>query len=169
MCEKTVGEYSLLSLPARVAVALHCFEGYCRAKGLRHYLIDTFLNHMWELPVIASFPEWESRNGDLVDAGLGDPFPQEIVTLLRSVGASEEEFRRLVQSTVEIIYSSAYAASDNAGSLRFLGEVLHIASGLGVAPPPAQPFLMSLFADNYGWGMRISREQRDAWRHKAYD
>ena len=150
-------------------VALHCFEGYCVAKDLRHPIISAFIDHMWELPCITSFPKWESHRCELVHVGLGDPFPREIVDLLESVGVTEEEFRQLVESTVEVIYSSAYATSDDIGSLRFLDRVLCITANMGVAPPPAQPFLISLYAQRHGWGAQLSADQRDGWRFRAYD
>jgi len=156
--------YRKLSLPARLGVALVCFEGYCRAKSLRHPIIEAFILHMWDIPCITSLPDWESQDCELVQVGLGDPFPPEIQQLLKAAGIEETDFRRLVESCVEIIYGSAYAASDYLGSLRFLHEVLCVTSTAGVGPPPVEPFLVSLFADGHGWGKRLSAEQRDAWR-----
>lgn len=168
MTADQLNNYCKLSLSARIAVALHCFERYCRAKRLRHPMIDAFLDHMWELPCITSFPAWESRRCELVKVGLGDPFPREILDLLQTAGVSEKEFRQLIEGSVEIIYTSAYGKSDDAGSLRFLDRVLQITASAGVPPPPPRLFLSSLFADCHGWGIKLSPEQRDDWRYKAY-
>jgi hypothetical protein len=161
--------YRKLSLIARTAVALVCFERYCQTKGLRHPMIDAFLNQMWELPCIKSLPDWESHNCELVHFALGDPLPREMLEALNSAGISEGEFRQLVENCVEIFYCSAYAASDNAGSLQALDQVLCVTSNVGVTPPPVQPFLLSLFDDAHGWGKKLSPDQRDGWRFRAYD
>lgn len=166
--DRRAKKYRALSLRGRLGVALVCFERYCVAKGLRHDIIDAFVAHMWEYPCIESFPDWASNEGDLVYVGLGDPFPAEMASYLDSVGEEQEVFRRLVESCVEVVYGSAYAASDDKGSLQYLENVISITSGSGVTPPPAKPFMISLFDDG-GWGTRLSEEQRDAWRFKAYD
>jgi hypothetical protein len=162
-------DYRTLSLPARLAVGIHCFERYCNAKGLRHPMISDFINHMWELPCAKSFTKWESQACEFVHVGLGDPFPPEIVDLLRTVTVTEEEFRGLVESVVEIIYSSAYGASDDARSLKYLGRVLFITASVGVTPPPARSFLISLFDVRHGWGPRLEANERDIWRYRAYE
>jgi len=168
MAEQKADAYREVSIAARVAVALLCFERYCQAKRLRHPLIDTFLDRMWELPCIESLAEWEARPCELVHAGLGDSFSPEVVDLLGPDKVFRKEFRELLESTVEVVYCSAYGKGDDEGSLRFLNRVLCICSAASISPPPVEPFSMSLFAENDGWGKRLSTEQRDAWRFKAY-
>lgn len=173
MVAPDINDYTKLSLPARLAVALHCFERYCRAKGLRHILIDTLIERMWELPCARYFPDWEKPLPELIhisfDIGEGRAFPTEIVDLLGSVGVAEREFGELLVCTVMIIYTSAYGKSDDPGSLEFLQRVFSVTSLAGVTPPPAEPFMQSLFAENYGWGVVLTAEQRDGWRFRAYD
>lgn len=168
-----ISSYAKLSLPARLAVALHCFERYCRAKGLRHGLIDTFIERLWELPCALRFADWEKPLPQLVhvafEVGRGEAFPNEILDLLASAGVLEKEFGQLLVSTVDIIYGSAYGASNDVGSLKSLELVLCVATSVGVAPPPAQPFLISLFGVRHGWGLVLDPNQRDIWRHRAYD
>src|SRR5262245_7520637 len=119
-------DYREVSLRARVAVALLCFDRYCQAKGLRHALIHEFVERMWELPCIESLPDWESLPCALVHAGLGDSFPPEFADLFERDKILRREFRELLESTVEIVYCSAYGKGDDEGSLRFLDRVLHI-------------------------------------------
>lgn len=133
-------------------------------KALAAPSLTKFFDHMWALPVADSFPDWEEDNEELVAYGLGDPLPPEISPLLRAAQVPEELFLNLVGATIEIVYSSAYGASDDSGSLKYLHEVLCITSAAGVTPPPARLFLDSLFADKHGWGNRISLQQRDQWR-----
>jgi hypothetical protein len=163
----TANDYCELSLRARLAVALVCFDLYCQAKRLRHPMLNDFLERMWELPCINSLRDWESRPCVLVHAGLGDSFPQEFEDLFHRDKLLKREFRELLESTVEIIYCSAYGKGDNAASLRFLDRVLRICSGANVPPPSVEPFSMSLFADDHGWGKRLSTAERDAWRSRA--
>jgi hypothetical protein len=167
--DRPVKKYRALSLRGRLAVALVCFERHCVAKGLQHDMLDAFVTHMWEYPCIESFPAWASNDTDLVCVGLGDPFPNAMASYLDSVGEEQEDFRRLVESCVEIVYGSAYSAADDKGSLQDLEKVISITSESGVTPPPAKPFMISLFADDHGWGTCLSAEQRDAWRFRAYD
>ncbi len=159
--------YSELSVVARAAVALLCFERYCQAKGLRHSTIDTFLNHMWDLPSIRS-SGWVSRECVLVGVGLGGVFPRELSDLLAPGCATlEEEFKKLIESTVDIIYGSLQAMP--AGSLVDLNRVLAIMEDAGVVPPPSQPFMTSLYVEGDGWGPQLTATERDRWRYKAYD
>jgi hypothetical protein len=151
-------------LPARLAVALRCVEDFCAVKALAAPSLTKFFDHMWELPVMESFPAWEDDNEELVAYGLGDPLPAEFSPLLAAAEVSEDLFQNLIGATVEIIYCSAYGASDDARSLRYLDEVLRITAAAGVTPPPARLFSDSLFADRHGWGQRISSQQRDPWR-----
>jgi hypothetical protein len=168
-----INNYRKLSLPARLAISLHCFERYCRAKGLRHPRIEVFLNYMWELPCAPSFVDWDREGYRLADAGFcvteDMAFSCELIDLLTSAGITEDEFRKLLLSVVEIIHGSAYSASDDAGSLRCLETVLFITAQAGVEPPPIQPFSISAFDENYGWGADLTPDQRDKWRYCAYD
>lgn len=166
---RVIDDYRTLSLSARLAVGLHCFERYCQARGLRHDSIDTFLDHMWNLPCTRFFPEWEKGNCDLVNVGLGGSVARELLDLLAARSITEAEFRRLVECVVEIVYSSAYGASDDVGSLKYLDQVFSITGVVGVAPPPTQLFLISRFGEQHGWGTLLNRAQRDAWRSKAYE
>lgn len=161
-------EYSRLSLNARLAVALHCFENYCRVHGLRSSAIDAFLDYMWEHPCIASpneFTAWERARIPLVSVGLGDPFPPDVEQVLQQAGVSPKEFRELLENTVEIVFGSFYGAADDQGSIRHLEAVLSIATASAIVPPSAAMFAQSLFADRHGWGQQLSRPLRDAWRH----
>lgn len=159
--------YRDLSLRARLAVALRCFERYCQTKGLRHPLVDEFLDRMWELPCIESLPDWESRPCALVHVGLGDTFPPEFADLFGRDKFLKREFKELLESSVEIIYCSAYGKGDNTASLRFLDRVLSISFAANVTPPAVQPFAGSSFVDHDGWGKSLSPAQRDEWRFKA--
>ncbi|MGC3991243.1 MAG: hypothetical protein QM796_16500 [Chthoniobacteraceae bacterium] len=160
-----VAKYRLLSIRARLAVALVCVERFCRISGLEHPELAAFFVHLWELPVMDNFPVWDSRKDPLTEAGLGDPFSPAIISMISVAGVAEPTFRKLIESTVEIVYSSAYAATDDEGSLSQLEEVLRITSGAGVSAPSAQPFSSSTFAEREGWGTPLPRHTVEQWRH----
>lgn len=162
-------KYGLLSLSARLAIALRVVERYFAAKGLTGPPFNVFLNHLWEVPVTDSFPKWEGQYNDLLAFGLGDPLPPEMVPMLRDAGVSEELFRRLIGNTIEIVYGSLYAASDNSGSLRQLSDVLLMCQAAGISPPPLRWFATSRFTQRQGWGKKLSPQQRDEWRFTDYD
>jgi len=126
-----------------------------------------FLDYMWEWPLMMTpdfFGDWESKATDLVQAGLGDPFPSDVEPVLAQQGIAPSEFRALVAGTVEIIWGSFYAASDNKGSLRDLANVIATCRQRGVQPPPIDVFEKSRFADKHGWGHVLTIEERNAWR-----
>lgn len=168
MNRKNLKEAKSLSLIARLAVALHCFEGCCNAWGLESPLIREFLDYMWEWPVkmtAACFGEWESKSAALVEFGLGGEIPGELKGLPENAGVTKDLFGHLTQNTVEIIWGSFYGASDNEGSLEELASVMAVASACGFTPPALEEFGESRFKDKHGWGCVLTREQRDRWRN----
>ena len=158
--------YYELSLTARLAVALHCFSQYCEKHNLRHPLIDSFLDDLWEFPVVGSerWDDWENNHPELVGTGLGDPWPTGFEAFLNAQAIDLEQFRHLISSVVEIVFSSFYGASDNNFSLKCLSEVLKMVNVCGINPPPAEVFRGSRFADRAGWGNQMTVTERDAWR-----
>jgi hypothetical protein len=160
-------EYEQLSLTARLAVALHCFARICESQALRHRAIDDFLNDLWEFPIIDNdrWENWEKNHPELVATALGAEFSDEFAEFLKNRGQRPEEFRSLISSVVEIVFSSFYGAADNALSMRFLRDVQHKAHELGIVVPPPAIFSQSLLADKSGWGRLITADTRDAWRN----
>lgn len=169
MSVSSVSVYRSLSLKARLAVALVCFERFCAKAGLHHPELTVFFEHMWALPSADSFPAWDSHKDGLVGVGLGDPFSPAIISLLDVSGVPQHTLRELLMHTVEIVFGSAYGQSDDTGSLQDLEAVLRITSGAGVVPPPAQSFSSSLFSEREGWGAPVSPQTATAWRYSSYD
>ena len=163
-------ELAELSLTGRLAAALICVERVGRAQGLADKQLQDFLDYLWEFPVLASpdaFQEWHDRPVVLVEVGLGDPLPEHWCARLATTAIRPEVFRELLESTVEVVFSSFYAASDNEGSLTRLTRVAEIATKLGAAPPGMEPFRFSRFADRQGWGEQLTPPERDRWRALA--
>src|SRR5690348_15787878 len=141
---RTVADASALSLLARLGVALCCFEGYCRAVALQTKSVQDFLSYMWEWPLMMAprqFEEWETKRTSLVEFGLGEQLPEDLEDVLRQKGIDLDEFRNLVEGTVEIIWGSFYAASDDRGSLRELSRVVAICERRGIQPPSLEVFV----------------------------
>jgi hypothetical protein len=156
-----------LSIRGRLAIALHCFESACDAHGLAtHPEIRTFLAHMWRLlgPDTGPFPEWEKASPPLVHVGLGCDFPDGFVSFLQSRGVSEDDFRRLLSSTVEVVYSNAYGAADQSETLVHLEGAVRSAEKLGGRCPDPRRFAGSRWADCHGWGKKLSAEELATWR-----
>lgn len=159
---------SELSLIARLAIALHCFERYCRKHNLESPEITELSSYLWDFPVIENpdeFNKWELNQPELVDIGLGDKFPKEFAGKLKSKGISQNEFRKLLESVVEIIFWSFYGATDNDNSLKRLKTVISIVNSHGIEAPPALLFVNSRFVDKHGWGNVLSLTERDKWRN----
>jgi hypothetical protein len=169
-CTTVLEQCRALSLTARLAIAMHCFEQYCRVQGLAVPEVIELQDYLWEWPLVGgslAFPAWESRHPVLVDYGLGDPMPERLRAALDARHIDEEEFRLLVTSLVEIIWSSFWAASDDAGSLADLAQVLRISARSRIPLPDPAPFSHSLFAEQHGWGQPLSMAERDAWRQST--
>jgi len=169
---KYTHHYHKLSLRARFAVALHCFERYCRAKNLRHPSLDLFLDQMWQLPCATSFQEWdhEADKSELVQIGFDVDrdgcLPARVTAWLKPQGVSEDEFGDLLFCTLEVIYCNALFGLANESSMGFLQEVFSIIARVGVCPPPVECFFLMLFVDDV-YGKPLSPEQRDVWRYQV--
>lgn len=163
-----ISEYTALSLTARLAIGLHCFTDYCQARGLKHTEIDAFLDDLWGFPLAITSPEafteWEDEHPHLVEVGLGDEFSDEFQAALRHQNISPQELRHIIESLIEIVFSSFYGASQNQQSLDSLCSVIAATSGFGVTPAPPHLFAASVFADNHGWGKPLTESMRDQWR-----
>jgi hypothetical protein len=157
-----------LSLTARLAIALHCFERYCQAHRLTSPAISEFLDYLWQLPTIRgskAFVDWEQHSPTLVDVGLGAYFSEDFIVQLHAAGIAPSEFQALLENSVEIVFGSFYGAADNSGSLTHLRRVLSLTQQAGIIPPPLSYFAHSRFADRQGWGNGLSVAERDMWRN----
>ncbi len=159
-----------LSLTARLAVALICFERYCRAHQLITHEIKVFLDYLWDFPIVngpLSFRAWERQQPDLVTVGLGGDIPDTYLVWLHDAGISSDTFRRLVEHTVEIIYGSFYAAADDEEAHMHLQHVLAITEQNENISGLLSQFSQSRFIDRQGWGIPLSEAERDGWRVRA--
>lgn len=155
-----------MSLTARLAVALHCFEAFCNKMEMVNPEIDALLDHLWEFPLVDRdhWDEWDGSHPALVEVGLGEPWPSGFEEMLIKRGIDPVQFRTLLGNLVEIIFHNFYVASDDNRSLRFLLDVITIVGRAGVRLHSLDVLMGSLFADRGGWGQRISRDERDHWR-----
>jgi hypothetical protein len=156
-----------LSLTARLAIALICFERYCRAHQLAAPEIQVFLDYLWDFPIVdgpLSFQAWERQQPDLVTVGLGGDIPDTYLAWLHDAGISSATFRRLVEHTVEIIYGSFYAAAADDEAHVHLQQVLTITEQNKHISALLPLFPQSRFVDGHGWGNPLSETERDEWR-----
>jgi hypothetical protein len=157
-----------ISLSARIAIALHLFRAYCNRRGLNHPEIDRFVEHLWEfiaLPVGgAGFEPWRKREPPLTYVGLGDQYPTEFESVLATAGVSATEFRQVLGSTTEVLYSAMYGAADEEGSRRYLSELASVAESVGAEWPDMSCFRESKWSDCHGWGKRPTEQELTEWR-----
>lgn len=153
---------------ARLGVALRLFTGYCDFHGIRHPEIAAFIEHLWRFVALPDDPDaleqWERDGPSLVGTGLGDPWPTGVAELVAKLSVPEIRFRRAVQCTTEIVYSSMYAAADAAGSRRYVEELAALAGSVGIRYPDLESFASSRWGDRGGWGAPTSPEQLEIWR-----
>lgn len=156
----------VLSLPAKLAIGLHCFTDYCRVMGLQHIEIDKFVDDLWEYPVIIyhKWADWEDGHPGLYHAAYGETWPAGFESFLESKGVNPKEFRELIWDVVAIVSTSFYAASDNHASCLHLRKLIKSVAAAGVAPLSSRLFVESRFADRNGMGKNITAAQRNEWR-----
>jgi hypothetical protein len=162
-----LSEVALLSLTARLGVALHLFDGYCRCRGLHHPELVRYIEHMWGFASLPGggdgFEDWEFGHPALVDTGLGYEYPEGFETYLAATVVSEPEFRMALMHTTEVLYGSLWAAADNAGSLRDVKGLASIALAAGAVWPDLSAFAEDRWLGG-GWGGRLNPEQLAQWR-----
>src|SRR5262249_4689743 len=141
---------------------------YCHRRGLDHPEIDRFVNHLWEFMALPAdgggFDPWEKRQPALMGVGLGDDFPPGFDSVLKSAGESGAEFRQVLESATEVLYSSMYAATDEEGSRRYLFWLGSVAESVGVVWPDMRCFSGSKWSDCHGWGKRPSEQEIVEWK-----
>lgn len=129
-----------------------------------------FLDYLWDFPIVdgpLSFRAWERQQPDLVTVGLGGDIPSTYLVWLHDAGISSDTFQRLVEHTVEIIYSSFYAAADNEEAHLHLQHILMITEQSEHISELLTYFSQSRFIDGQGWGIPLSEIKRDEWRTLA--
>ena len=143
-----------LSLSARIAIALHLFQGYCNRRGLDHLEIERFVEHLWEFIALPAggggFEDWKKREPPLTYVGLGDDIPPEFDSVLRAAGVSASEFRQVLSCTTEVLYSTMYGAADEEGSRQYLSDLARIAESVGAEWPSMSCFSESKWSDCHG-------------------
>jgi hypothetical protein len=161
----------ILSLSARIAIALLLFRDYCNHRDLYHAEIDRFADYLWDFIALPSdgsmFDQWVQREPLLVAVGLGDDFPLEFNDLLNTANVSIDEFRQVLGCTTEVLFSSMYAAADETGSRQYLLELAQITESVGGKWPDLNCFIESRWSDRHGWGMPLSEQELVRWRHSG--
>ncbi len=154
-----------LSLTAREAIALHCFEKYCEKKQLKCSLIDEAIEYLWKWPLIDGpdeFEPWESNKPALINYGLGAPIPTDVEKVLKIHEVDEKEFKRIVQSLITILWGSFWGASEDELSLNSLKTIIELTSIEKI--PKIKTYQVSKFGDMNGWGNKISKDDYELWR-----
>jgi len=155
-----------LSLTSRLSIALLIFERFCSENKINHNEISVFVDYLWEWPIIkdsSDFIPWESSKPELIHFGLGEAISKELKQALDQSKIQEKKFRELVSGVVEILWSSFWGASEQELSLKSLRTVL-LETGFDNFPP-IEPFSISKFNQNSGWGMNLSKKDYSIWRN----
>lgn len=178
-----------LSIRARSAMALHAFERFCAKYLVQHEEIDKFLDYLWEAPLLdyTTFREWHDSPPHLVDVvyrprplsadvleklkaqGLSardyrPEFNAEVQEVLRVHGIPEAIFRNLAYNVVGVIADNFYFGGHTELTMKPLLKVLKLCREEGIEVPPCAAFPNSYFETGDGWGRKLSRAERDAWR-----
>ena len=156
-----------LSFIAQGFIALNVVESYFEKIGFKHPSVDTFFQHLWELPMInepKEFSAWEARRGDLTDFGLTDDLPDELEECLAILPIDEAQLFKVVEAPVEILWGSFFSTPNPETTMAYLEFALTLAEKEGIIFPKVAPFQSSLWSDNNGWGNAIDAEVCQQWR-----
>lgn len=135
--ERKINDVQDLSVRALQFLGAIAFARYCAKIGVRHRAVDELVGHLCALSQTDDFPEWESQLMVLDLHGMGDLPPDDVISELPyDIGG---EFHHAVECVVEITMSIAYGAIDDKPQ-RFLGNLMAIATGRGVALPAIDDF-----------------------------
>jgi hypothetical protein len=158
----------VLSLSARLGLALRLFAGYCRQRGLNHPEITAWLDYMWRFLALpgagVGFVEWEKDEPLLVGLSTGYRCAPGLESFLAAKGVSGREFRLALECATETLYCSMYAAANEPQSWQRLCQLWELVAPLGVALPDTRPFMDSLWSDGHGWGRKITPGELAIWR-----
>lgn len=160
-----ISQCRMLSLTARMAIALLVFERFCKERQLEGRLLVEFSDHLWKWPLIDGpdqFDPWEKSRPELVNFGLGDEASNELASVLESASLEESEFRQIVEGVVEILWASFWGAAEDELSIQALQTVIKRSNMSHL--PSLTPFKFSRFSDGNGWGEKISLQDCEFWR-----
>ena len=165
--EEYLTRISPLSVHARFAIGLRIFERYVRLRGLEDESIWTYLNEMWQFPMITDLQDkltWEKEHCDLTDYGLGDELPEELEEELYSLAINEDYFELWVTNVTELAWGSMLEGPDNDESLELLKKLLQLAAKSEVGAPNPETFSHSLLEHNNGWGNKVTTLELEKWQ-----
>lgn len=166
-------DYGSISLQARLAIALRCFEDYCDTLGLHHPEVTKMFDYFWGYFTVgtAAGMNWLAwtrsepkitRVGEASSVGLDD-----FKALLLSKGVDQEEFRALVFNTENTLFHIFYGGiteKEHEISLKCLHQVLAITRKRGIEPTNI-PIFRGQFHRIDGEGEQLSTEQLHIWRY----
>jgi hypothetical protein len=159
-----------ISINARMAIGLHCFERFCLKKQLKHAEIDAFLDYMWELPSLkysSAFMNWYRSPPPLVEDLLNSSrrdFSEEFREFLVLYHIDSAALFHLAQHIVLIPFGGFFGSPESKCSLKHLIAVLRTAASEGIEPPCFSTFSDSRFEDYDGLGRNLTFAERDSWR-----
>jgi hypothetical protein len=154
---------------ARLAAALLTATRVLAPAGVSFEALTALIDHLWRWPTIDeyTFVEWERWSNPMLESALDGVVAEESVPAVQQSSISHEDFRTLIESTVEIVYVNLFAAVDHGRTLDHLERVAMVASRAGVGLPPAALFAAEAGADvtqRSGWGARMTAAQVNRWR-----
>lgn len=171
MGELSFADVTPLSLRARLGIALCLFAGYCRSRRLDHREIDSFVEHLWRFIDLSgtreAFDRWSAEEPPLLYTALGYEYPPGFVEVLSGMDVRPEEFRSMLESTAEILYTSLFGAASDSWSRLLLGRVSGVACPLGVSWPDLDIFACSRWSCRGGWGEVPTPAELVRWRKAA--
>jgi hypothetical protein len=164
--------YDGKSVNARLAAALLTMTRVLEREQLTTAELRALVDHLWQWPTIDErlFADWEQWSNDVLAFALGDQPSENFAAAAEQSSLSMFDLRKLIESTVEIVYGNLFAATDHALTLDLLLTVEEIACGRGIDLPPSEVFDGEPADPSLrnGWGGRMTDEQVSVWRSLAW-
>lgn len=148
-----------LSIRARMAVAVACFERALRQLGAVTPEMVTLLEVLWQFPTASDLGAWEDDLKYAAAPGLAWRHTVEGAEDVIWEGI-DPRLRRLYEDVEEVGRGNLYSGTRSETTLEPLVLVIEATRALGVTPPSPLPLRRFTFAENHGWGRPIRNAAR---------
>jgi hypothetical protein len=134
-----------------------------------YLILVEFSDYLWKWPLIDGpdqFEPWEKSRPELLNFCMGNEASKELVFALERANIEENEFRKIIEGVVGILWGSFWGGPEDEFSMQALETVIKKSEVSCL--PSLTPFKFSRFLDRDGWGEKILPRDCEFWQKCAY-
>lgn len=153
-----------LSLRAKTAIGVFCFELYCDKNNIKNKDIDLFNVQMLRLLEADNIPKWDRDCNQIEITGMGDPLPKEII---EKYPLFADNILIITENIREITASQMYGGYTPKGAIQFLKKAIEYCE------IDLDKFIdVKIFKEHKpgldGWGNPLDIGLIEKWTNKKY-